>query len=121
MSDQIPHFRFARDWYQYTQPEIDLILDAMREKVRLTHEEHYRLTSKNRRPPAADRSLLLAVLADVVTHQWAELDQLKAQLTQLTQAVARLQQGPTPDEQSDEPDAYDDRGDGAFESPGQPL
>jgi len=113
----LPSYRFSRDWYQYTEDDIQLILDAMREKVRLTHEEHYRLGPKRERPPAADRSLLLAVLADVVSHQWTRIDELEAKLAHLTEAVTRLSQGAV---MHDDPDA-DPTGVGDLESPGRPL
>jgi len=112
----LPNYHFSRDWYQYTEEEIQLIIDAMRERVRLTHEEHYRLGTNRQRPPAADRSLLLAVLADVVSHQWGRIDELEDKLAFLTEAVTRLQQGAVMD---DDPDGGATPASG-LEPPGRP-
>lgn len=107
----LPSYLFSRDWWQFKPDEIALILNAMRQNVAITHEEYYRLNSKGGPPAAVDRTLLLAVCADVIVHLWQQVDRLENRVSLLTQAVARLQQGPPTDDDTDRGDADDDADD----------
>ena len=104
----LPNYLFSRDWRQFKPDEIALILNAMRQTQTLTHEEYYRLNSKGGPPAAVDRTLLLAVVADVAVHLWQQVDRLNDRIELLTQAVARLQQGPPPDDDTPGDYAGDD-------------
>lgn len=107
----LPNYLFSRDWWQFKPDEIDLILNAMRQTQTLTHEEYYRLNSKVGPPAAVDRTLLLAVAADVIVHLWQQVDRLNDRIELLTQAVARLQQGPPVDDDDTPGDYAGDDGD----------
>lgn len=105
----LPQYLFSRDWYAYSAEEIQLILQAMRGTTRLSHEEHYRPTLGPKKPPAADRTLLLAVSADAIVHLWQEIDRLTRDVTVLTGALRTLTPG-TPSTHDDQPGDADDTG-----------
>lgn len=115
----LPSYLFSRDWWQFSQADIDLILHAMRQTVALSHEDYYRLTDKGGPPAAVDRTLLLAVSADVIVHLWHQVDQLTQRVEFLTQSVTTLQQGGMPND--DEPAGCDPNDLGGAEPSGFPA